>query len=128
MTISRKNRRRIVVAEREFIWYVAEGVDNASIPTLTVTSVDRRFLVKYALLQPDELLHVVVIGPEFRNPGCGGSWRRFRSPRFGTLETIAPADVRALIEWALDPEPLSVEVDWRGEPIIVHLLAGRPFG
>jgi hypothetical protein len=65
MTISRKGRRRIVVNGREFLWYVAEDVDDACVPTLTVVSSDRRFLVRYALLQPDELLHVVVIGPEF---------------------------------------------------------------
>jgi hypothetical protein len=117
MTISRKGRRRIVVNDREFLWYVAEDVDYAFGPTLTVVSSDRRFFVRYALLQPDELLHVVVIGPEFRNPGCGGCWRRFRSPRFGTIETVASGDVRALIEWALDSEQLPVEVDSVGHPI-----------
>jgi hypothetical protein len=117
MTISRKGRRRIVIDDREFLWYVAEDVDNGGVPTLTIVSTDRRVFLRYALLQSDELRHVVVVGPVFRGVETEGTWRRFRSPQFGTMETIAPSDVRALVEWALAPDPWPQEVDWTGRPI-----------
>lgn len=113
MTICRKKRRRIVVNGREYLWYVAPDPDEFDVPTLTVVSSDRRLFLRYSLLQAEER-HVVVIGPEFRGVEVGGTWRRFRCPAFGTLETIAPGDVRQVIEWAIMREQLPVEVDWQG--------------
>lgn len=101
MTISRKNRRRIVVGVTEYLWYVAPDHDAFDGPVLTVVSTDRKFFVRYPLLQSDNTRHVVVLGSRFRGLQTGGPWRRFRCPSFGTLETVAPHDVRLLIECSL---------------------------
>ncbi len=118
MTISRKSRRKITVDDREFVWYVAPDWDDLGRVTLTVVSSDRRFFVRYCLVQSDECRHVVVLGPQFRDGTYGGVWRRFRSPSFGTTETIASGDVRALIEWATLREPPPEEVDADGHAVV----------
>ena len=117
MGISRKSRCKIVVNGREYLWYVAPDVDAGDVPTLSVVSADRSFFVTYTLWQPESERHVVVIGKDFRGATCGGPYRRFLSPAFGTLDTVSPKDVRALIEWALLPGPPRQEVDWRGLPL-----------
>ncbi|MEV0292409.1 hypothetical protein [Nocardia sp. NPDC050710] len=120
MGISTKNRRRIVVDDREYIWWVAVGADDAfDDPTVRVATVDRRFLVHYHLRQPDETRHMTVLGPEFKGvPGAGVRHRRFLSPAFGTPEAMRPADVAALIRWCRDTESAPVEVDWHGKPLV----------
>ena len=117
MTISRKGRRPLTVGSREYLWYVGPDTHDCYQPMLTVVSSDRRVFLRYHLSQSDETRFVIVVGPEFRVVECGGVWRRFRCPQFGTTEIIAPADVRALIDWALGPGPAPVEVDWKGRPL-----------
>jgi hypothetical protein len=126
MTISAKGRRRLVVEGRVFVWYVAHDPDGAG-PTLTVASADRRVLLKYFLLQSESDRHVVVLGSQFRGiPDCGGRWRRFRCPEFGSTESIGPGDVRALLDWATQPTGIAEEVDWRGQPIVnAHAVRRR---
>ena len=114
MTISRKHRRAITVRGHEYIWYVKPDDANLDQPTLTVVSSDRRFFIRYVVLQNDELRHVTVLGREFRAATCGGTWRRFRCPTFGDGSAVTPRDVRSLIEWAQSSEPTPDEVDWRG--------------
>ena len=96
---------------------MALDLENCGAVTLTVTSRDRRLFLRYELAQPDDSRHVVVIGPKFRMITCGGRRRRFRSPQFGTPEAIAPDDVRAMVQWALVPEPTPEEIDYTGKPL-----------
>ena len=117
MTISRKDRRRIVVHGREYIWYVAPDEDDCFRSMLTVVSSDRRVFLRYHLVQSDDTRFAIVLGPEFRVPGCGGPWRRFRCPQFGSPDAITPKDVRSIIQWAHVSGELPVEVDWTGQPL-----------
>ena len=117
MTISRKGRRRIIVNARQYLWYVAPDEDDCFEPMLTVVSTDRRVFLRYHITQSDDVRFVMVLGPEFCVPGCGGPWRRFRCPEFGSPDSITPKDVRALIEWALRPGESPAEVDWTGQPL-----------
>jgi len=50
MGIAKKGRRKLTVAGRLFIWYVAEDDDSADL-VLTVASEDKSFIVKYHLGQ-----------------------------------------------------------------------------
>jgi hypothetical protein len=116
MAISARSRRRIEVDEGSYLWWVAEHEDACGTPVLTVVSEDKHFLVKYQLLQSDDVRHVVVLGRDFRKrTDCGGRWRRFRCPAFGTLETVTPKGVAALVRWCKEGSDALVEVDWRGK-------------
>jgi hypothetical protein len=113
MSISAKGRRPIQVDGIAYLWWVAE--DDECATTLSVVSDDRHFLVKYALAQSSSSRFVIVLGREFRNvPDCGGCWRRFRCPRFGTAVAVTPGDVAAFIRWCRTGDDVPVEVDWRG--------------
>ena len=116
--VTKKHKRRIIVNERTFLWWVAEDDDSPFVPyslAAHVVSEDGKFFVRYHLRQPDDLRHVTVIGEEFTVAGCGGCWRRFRCPRFGTEIAMTPKDVRRLIEWSLDPADSPLEVDSKGQ-------------
>jgi hypothetical protein len=120
MAVSAKNRRKVEVDGRRYLWWVAEDEDSPFCPMLlavTVASQDRRLLVRYHLGQPDELRHVTVLGPSFKGlSGCGGPWRRFRSPPFGLPNEVRPGDVAALIRWCEQEGDAPVEVNYLGLP------------
>jgi hypothetical protein len=118
MAISARNRRRIEVDGAPYVWWIAEDDEACGAVTLSVVSESKHFLVKYQLVQPPELRLVVVLGREFRQrTDCGGCWRRFRCPPFGTNEVVTPKDVAALVRWCRIADDPLVEVDWRGHAL-----------
>ncbi|MEV6276520.1 hypothetical protein [Nocardia sp. NPDC051832] len=105
MAISKKGKRRIVVGDREFLWWVKEDWENYSAPgapTLTIISANRRVVVRYVLAQSEENRHVVVLGPEFRGITRPGPHRRFRCPAFGLPGEVRPAHIAELISWCTE--------------------------
>jgi hypothetical protein len=48
MAVATKNRRKITVGDRRYVWYVAED-DEAAGKVLQVISEDKQFIVKYQL-------------------------------------------------------------------------------
>ncbi len=119
MTVSAKNRRKIEIDARNYVWWVAEDEESPFVPyslALTVISEDRRFFIRYHLNQPAELRHVTVLGSEFRVAGCGGRWRRFRCASFGSASTVSPRDVASLVRWSLTGSDPLLEVDYRCQP------------
>jgi len=120
MTISAKQRRRLEVDGEVYLWWVTESIEDDFVGTsvLSVSSLDRRFLVRYGLLQPDSSHYVVVLGARFQGlPDSAGPWRRFLSPQFGSSVTVTPKDVAALIRWCTDGSTSAVQVDHRGVPV-----------
>lgn len=117
MSIATKNRRKLKVAEREFVWYIRDDPDSADM-VLHVASQDKRFIVTYHLAQPSSTCHLTVIGREF--PGladAGGVWIRVLCPEWEKDSVVTPAGVRRLIEWCLSEKRELVRVNWRGEPL-----------
>jgi hypothetical protein len=119
MGIAKKYRRRLVIGERLFLWWVREIQPEDWIgPVLTIASDDKRFLVRYYLGQNEEQRFLVVLGPEFPGlPDAGGCWIRVRCPQWEAGSSIKPSDVRRLIDWCLFGARQLERVDWRG-----HLL------
>jgi hypothetical protein len=124
MGVAKKNRRTIVVNERNYFWYIAEDVENFPVEVmpnlyaLNVISEDKKFVVRYHLGQKDpSTRHLIVIGEEFVGQDCRGPCRRFRCPRWGSENRVTPKHVRAAIEWCLAENKEIVEVDYRGRPI-----------
>lgn len=118
MAVSAKSRRKLVVDGRKYLWYVKEDDDSVD-HILYVLSDDKRFIVRYRLAQPHEKSYVTVLGKEFyRVAGTGGTWRRFRCPRWDSENgSITPDSVRRLIEWCMVSSEETTEVDWTGHVV-----------
>ena len=117
MAVKTKGRRKIVVADRPFVWYVGDDRDSND-HILHVVSHDKAFSVNYHLEQPEQIRHLAVVGREF--PGladAGRCWKRVLCPRFEEGGAVTPSGVRRLIEWCLTAERELVEVDYRGQPL-----------
>lgn len=103
MGIARKNRRRIVVGDREFLWWVYQDWEEwPGRVLLAVASADKHFIVHYAIEQQGEHRYLLVMGKEF--PGLSSeraSWAYVRCPVLTRGRAVGPADVRQLIEWSL---------------------------
>jgi hypothetical protein len=117
MGIRKKYRRKLIVGERLFLWWVREIQPEDWLgPVLTVASDDKRFLVRYYLGQPESHRFLVVIGSEFPGlPDAGGCWIRVLCPKWESGPSIRPSDVRCLIDWCSTTERPLVRVDWRGQ-------------
>jgi hypothetical protein len=116
MAISTKNRRKITVIKRNFVWYVKENPDELYQPALNIISDDRHFIVTYTLNQSDETRHLVIKGNEFQGlVDAGHCWKRVLCPQWEKGSIVTPNSVRALIEWSFNTERQLIFVDWRGE-------------
>ena len=100
MGVKTKGRRKIVVNDTQYIWYVSDNYDGCGF-VLNILSQDKKFIVKYQLSQPNGEEYLVVLGSRFAGADTGGSWCRFLCPKWGG-ENITPKDVRNIIEWCLD--------------------------
>ncbi len=116
MTVSRKGKRRIVVEEREYLWWIALNDEFFAPPgpgdALRVVLPEGGFHVE---------LHRGQINPERSHvtiqakPGGRIPSGRFRCPVFDTT-AVTPSTVRTLIEWVFDPATVWLPVDFRGHP------------
>lgn len=103
MGVSSKNRRKIVVDDVAYVWYVGdEDYEPAGGHKLVVISQDKQFIVHYPIMPADAESYVIVLGKRFANATSGGVWRRFISPRFDEDGIVTPAHVRQLVLWCLD--------------------------
>ena len=123
MGVATKNRRKLTVGDREFLWYVAEDIDDfpptveGSLHALNILSEDKQFIVRYHLNQVDsERRHITVIGAEFGGSREGGCWRRFVTPRWCQEGPVTPGIVREVIELCLDSSP-RIAVDYTGSQV-----------
>lgn len=119
MAVRNKGRRKLMINNRQFVWWVGESNECGWVgDVLTVTSHDRRFFVRFYLGQQPEQRFLVVEGREFAGlPDAGGSWLRVRCPEWSAGASVKPSDVRRLIEWSLTPDQQRVRVDHRGADV-----------
>jgi hypothetical protein len=99
MAIRTKNRRKITVDQREFVWYIAQDYDSVD-RVLHVISEDKKFIVNNHLNQPDQTRLLIVLGREFPGlPDAGSCWLRVRCPEWEQNSIISPGRVHRLIDW-----------------------------
>ena len=121
MGIGKKNKRKIVVDDSEYFWYVAEDyevIDLGTDKTLTVASEDKKFIVHYPINQNHKgENHIIVLGKVFGGNGSWGStWQRVACPKWENENIITPSSVEKLIRWSLS-EKNNVFVDYLGNKI-----------
>ncbi len=123
MGVATKNRRRIVVQGRNYLWYIAKDIEDfpnsvsGDLHALNILSEDKRFIARYHLGQTDEQRrHITIIGREFGGIDEPGCWKRFLCPDWCPNSAVTPSVVREIIEWCSDPNS-KISVDYAGKPI-----------
>jgi hypothetical protein len=122
--VATKNRRKIAVDGRQYVWHVAVNWDGPGM-LLHVASADKQLIVKYLLNQSPGEDYMAVFGrrrfagwPSQPKGSYDSSWKRFLCPHFGG-DIITPRDVRRLIEWCLDATLVREEISWETHRNIV---------
>lgn len=111
MAVRTKGRRKIVVDDRRYVWYVTERWDDPG-DELRVVSEDKSFHATYPLFT--EVPFIMLSGRQIEEAfqrGC------LRCPRFEIGESITPQSVKNLIQWALSNDKELIRVDWMGRLI-----------
>lgn len=117
MAVSTKNRRKLSINNRKFIWCVKDDPDSADF-VLHVVSEDKNFIVTYHLRQPESRRYIIILGKEFPGlPDAGCQWIRVRCPQWEIESIITPASVRRLIESCLFSERELIRVNWLGQKL-----------
>ncbi|MBD2089441.1 hypothetical protein H6F67_06195 [Microcoleus sp. FACHB-1515] len=121
MAISKKYRRKIVVNDRCFFWFVTENwsyIEAGWRFVLSIISEDKHFNVSYGLGQLEAYRYLVSMGSEFplKNGGTRKGYQRVRCPQWEKDGAVTPAIVRQIIEWSSTYDPNAIKVDWKGRP------------
>lgn len=99
MAVAKKNRRKLTINERLYLWYIAHSAEEGCY-VLRIISDDKKFIVNYTLTAHPV---ITVVGREFGRAERRKGWQRFRVPDFRDNGSITPASVRALIDWCSEP-------------------------
>jgi hypothetical protein len=118
MAVRTKGRRKIMVNQRQFVWYIADDYDSND-NVLHVVSEDKKFIVNYHLGQPEQKRFIATFGSEFPGlPDAGGCWIRVLCPEWEQNSVITPGSIHRLVDWCLNQERELIRVDDGGKAII----------
>jgi hypothetical protein len=121
MSVSKKGKRKILVDNVEYYWYVMDSIDAIELGTdkvLCVLSDCKKFIVHYPINQTGAKNNLlIVLGKKFGGIGqWGNCWQMVVSPRWECKNKITPKSVENLIRWSLDEKDIDL-VDYRGNKI-----------
>ena len=125
MSVAKKKKRKIVIGDRNYYWYIAEDYDdfpsdvmNNTLHALNIVSEDKKFIVRYYLgFKTDEKRHLTIIGVEFNGLASNGKWRRVKCPDWVAKNQVTPKDVRRIIEWCNEEKMEIIPVDHNGNEL-----------
>ena len=96
MSIRTKGRRKIIVCDQTYIWYVALD-DDSPYNILHIMSDDKRLILSCPL--QTKIAYVISKGRIFQAKGTNGVWNRYLLP-FDIPEIITPSFVEKVIVWS----------------------------
>ncbi len=96
MSIRTKGRRKIIVGDQPYIWYVALD-DDTGCNTLHIVSDDKYLILSCPLRT--KIAYVISKGRIFQAKETNGLWNRYLLP-FDIPEMITPKFVEQMIVWA----------------------------
>ena len=100
MGVNKKYKRKIIIEERAYYWYVKEDDELYGYPFLNIISIDRKFVVSYLL---DSCL-IIIKGKDFNGiEHTGHQWKWIEVP-FDRQKNITPAFVEKVVKWCLSPK------------------------
>lgn len=110
MSVSAKGRRKIIVGEKAYIWYVAPD-DDSPCNVLNIISDDKYLILSCPL--GNKTAYVISNGRTFQAKKTNGLWNRYLLP-FDVPESVTPGFVEKVILWATrgtDAVPVSRNED-----------------
>lgn len=96
MSVLTKGRRKIIVADKMYIWYVAED-DESPYYVLHIVSEDKRLILSCPL--QTKTAYAISKGRVFQTKQTDGTWNRYLLP-FELADIITPQIVERIIAWA----------------------------
>ena len=96
MSIRRKGRRRIIVRDQTYFWYVALD-DDSPYDVLNIVSNDKHLILSCPLRT--EIAYVISKGRVFQTKETNGVWNRYLLP-FDIPDMITPKFVERIIDWS----------------------------
>lgn len=98
MSISTKRRRKIIVRDRAYVWYVAED-DDSAYDVLNIVSDDKYLILSCPLKTGTD--YVISKGRIFQKKEIHSGWSRFLLP-FSIPDAVTPKLVEQIIVWATE--------------------------
>lgn len=114
MSVRTKNRRKIIVKDNLYIWYL-EMDNDSPYYLLNIVSEDKNLILSVPL--HTETPYIISKGKIFQNAKTNGMWNRYLIP-ITIPEIITPKIVSEIIKWAVS-ETDAVIVEWNGRDIPV---------
>lgn len=118
MAVSKKGKRKLVLEDKEYYWYMKFTDDwmcAYNDPQLHIVSEDKKLVISYQPGQKND--HPFLILKAENVPGLVAStrsWRRLKVPAWKDDE-ITPGFVRRLLEWCYDENKSIVLVNYLGK-------------
>lgn len=119
MGVSKINKRKLIIGNRTFYWYVKPDYDDQGLHKLFILSDDKRFMVSYQIGQSClvSTSFIVIMGKEFGGwNGEISGYRKVATPDWED-HIATPHFVKGLIEWCLDDKKTIKSINWSGEAI-----------
>ena len=98
MSIRTKGRRKIVVGEKTYFWYVALDYDTPY-DVLNIVSEDKSLILSCPLHTKAD--YVISKGRVFKTKETNGCWNRYKLP-FNIPDIVTPKFVKQLIDWSTE--------------------------
>lgn len=114
MGVLKKGRRKIIVNEKSYLWYVELDYDSPYY-ILNVISEDKVLIISCPLKMSTP--YIISKGNIFQNKKTNGIWNRYLLP-FNVPDIITPKFVSELILWVSQGNDAK-EVEWNGKDIII---------
>lgn len=112
--VKTKGRRKIIVADKMYIWYVKLDYDSPY-HILSIVSSDKTLIIHCPL--EINKAYVISEGNKFQNKKTNGIWNRYLL-LLNVPEIITPKFVADIILWATQSEK-AVEIKWNGKDVPV---------
>ncbi len=98
MAVSLKNKRRIMVEGKKYVWSV--GIDYDSPYFLcNIAACDKSIILSIPL--KTNVCYIINKGPYFQDKEIGGIWKRYEIP-FAIPDTITPSIISQIIHWVTE--------------------------
>lgn len=114
MAIRNKNKRKIVVENKLYVWYVDLDYDSPY-NILHIASCNKSLILSCPL--KTETSYIISKGTVFQKLKTSGIWQRYLLP-FCVPEAITPKFVSTVILWATQGNN-ALQIEWNGKDVPV---------
>lgn len=114
MAVTAKDRRKIVVEDKNYVWYVKSDCDSPYY-IMNIISEDKSLIVSCPLRTRTK--YIISKGNVFQNKDTNGRWNRYLLP-FSVPDIITPEFVADVILWVTKGDNAE-KIEWNGKDVPV---------